>query len=53
MRSSESITFINYERVKVCHEEGSNSSELADQPKDLTTKPTVLDKRCELLQFKI
>ena len=40
---------IIYERVKECHERGSNSRELADQPRDLTTKPTVLDRRCELL----
>ena len=40
-----------YGRVKECHEEGSNTRELADQPRDLTTKPTVLDRRCELLQF--
>ena len=38
-----------YERVKECHEEGSNSRELADQRRDLITRRTVFDRRCELL----
>ena len=33
-----------YGRVKECHEEGSNTRELADQPRDLTTKQTVLNR---------
>ena len=42
-----------YERVKDRHEEESNSSELADQPRYLTTKPTVLDRHCELLYSRV
>ena len=30
------------EKVKDCHKEGSNSRELADQPRDLTTMSALL-----------
>ena len=36
-----------------CLEKGSNLREPANQPKGLTTKPIVLDRRCELLYLKI
>ena len=39
------------ERVKDCQKEKSNSRELADQPRDLTTKLTALGRRYELLKL--
>ena len=40
-------------RKKECHEEGSNSRELGGQLRKLTTKPTVLDRQCELIYLRI
>ena len=36
-------------RIKDCYEVESNSREIADQPRDLTTKPTILGSQSELL----
>ena len=42
-----------YERIKDCHEEGLNAREVAHQPRILTTKPTILDRRIELFYLNI